>query len=123
MIRKEELFLNDILQNINDIENFSRSLTRKSFETNVLKQKAIIKSIEIIGEAVKNISEELKNKYPKVEWKEIAGTRDRISHAYFAVDFNIVWDIIKHYLPILKKQIQEIKKNLKQDQTLTTYSK
>ena len=55
MIRKEILFLGDILDNIHDIENFSKSLSRKGLETNVLKQKAIIKSLEIIGEAVKNI--------------------------------------------------------------------
>ena len=112
MIKKESLFLSDILENIKDIEEFSKNLTRELLNTNKLRQKAIIKSLEIIGEAVKNISEKLKEDYPKVEWKEIAGTRDRITHAYFDVDLNIVWDIIKKDLPVLKKQIKDIKKDL-----------
>jgi len=101
--------LSDILENIRDIEEFSKNLTRELLDTNKLKQKAIIKSLEIIGEAVKNISEELKKDYPKVEWKEIAGARDRMTHAYFDVDLDVVWDIIRKDLPDLKKKILEIK--------------
>lgn len=112
MIRKQSLFLSDILENIMDIEEFSKDLTREQLNTNRLKQKAIIKSLEIIGEAVKNVSEEIKKDYPEVVWKEIAGTRDRITHAYFDVDLNIVWDIIKKDLPDLKEKIMKIKKDL-----------
>jgi len=112
MIRKELLFLSDILENIKDIEDFSKDLTQELLNTDKLRQKAIIKSLEIIGEAVKNISEKLKKDYPKVDWKEIAGTRDKITHAYFDVDYNIVWEIIKKDLPELKKQIENIKKDL-----------
>ena len=60
----------------------------------------------------KNISESLKNKYKKVEWKEITGTRDKMIHHYFGVDLNIIWEIIKKDLPILEKQIKRIKKDL-----------
>ena len=111
MIRQESLFLNDILENIKDIEDFSKNFTKKEFESDRLRQKAIIKSLEIIGEAAKNVSEKTKKKYPRTEWKNIIGTRDRITHAYFGVDYNIIWDIIKKDLPILKKQIEAIKKD------------
>ena len=111
MIRREELFLNDVLSNINDIETFSKNLTRKKLEKNRLRQKAIIKSLEIIGEAVKNISDKTRNKYPLVHWKDIAGTRDKIVHAYFDVDLDIVWDIIKKDLPELKHNIKLIIKD------------
>tara|TARA_Y100000034_G_C6534243_1_gene230285 strand:+ start:60 stop:407 length:348 start_codon:yes stop_codon:yes gene_type:complete len=115
MIKKESLFLKDILENIKDIEEFSEDLTQELLDKDKLRQKAIIKSLEIIGEAVKNISEKLKKDYPNVDWKEIAGTRDRITHAYFDVDLNIVWEIIKKYLPILKKQIKEILNDLEKN--------
>ena len=72
----------------------------------------IVREIEIIGEAVKNISENLKNKNRKIEWKDIVGTRDKMIHHYFGVDLNIIWKIIKKDLPILEKQILSIKKKL-----------
>ena len=78
-----------------------------------LKQSAIVREIEIIGEAVKNISENLKDKHREIEWKEIAGTRDKMIHHYFGVDLNIVWDIVKINLPDLKKKILKIKEELR----------
>jgi len=71
-------------------------------------QDAIVRNIEIIGEAVKNLSESLKDKYSKIEWKEIAKTRDKLIHSYFGIDLDIVWDIINVDIPRLKEQIKEI---------------
>ena len=73
---------------------------------------AAIRRIEMIGEAAKNISLATKKKYPKVEWKKIIGTRDRLIHAYFSVNLDIMWDIIKKDIPNLKKQIIKIKEDL-----------
>jgi len=112
MKRDETLFLEDILDSINAIEEFSKDMDKKELISNRLKQSAIIREIEIIGEATKNISKTLKIKYPKIEWKKIAGTRDIIIHAYFGIDFNAVWDIIKKDLPELKKKIKEILKEI-----------
>ncbi len=100
------------MENIEDIETFSKNLNKEQLKDNRLKQKAIIRSIEIIGEAVKNLPNNVKKKYPEVSWKNIVGTRDKMIHHYFGVDLEIVWDIIKQDLPILKKQIQEIKKDI-----------
>jgi uncharacterized protein with HEPN domain len=66
---------------------------------------ATVRRIEIIGEAVKNISEEYKNKHPKINWKQIAGTRDVLIHAYFRVDMELIWDIIQSDLKKLKTEI------------------
>lgn len=110
--KNDAAFLEHMLDSINAIESFSRGLSRENLISNRLKQSAIVREIEIIGEAAKNISENLKEKYKEVNWKEIVGTRDKIIHHYFGVDMNIVWDIINKDLPVLKKQIKEIKKSL-----------
>jgi len=110
-IKNDSVFIEHILDSINAIENFSMNLNREELTSNRLKQSAIIREIEIIGEAVKNISENIKNKHKEIEWKDIVGTRDKMIHHYFGVDLNIVWDIIKKDLPKLKKQIEKIKKH------------
>ena len=109
------IFIEHILENIKDIEQFSRGLSKNSLEKNKLKQKAIIRSVEVIGEAVKNLPNSLKNKYSAVSWKQIVGTRDRIIHQYFGVDLAIIWDIVKKGLPELKKEILKIKEDLEKE--------
>jgi uncharacterized protein with HEPN domain len=107
-------FIEHILDGIQAVETFSKNLSKNDLKVNRLRRSAIIREIEVIGEAVRNISDSTKEKYPEPEWKKIIGTRDKMIHHYFGVDFNIVWDIIKLHLPILKKQIQNIKKELKE---------
>ena len=114
MNEKDDLaFIEHILDSINAIEEFSKNMNKEKLTSDRLKQSAIVREIEIIGEAVKNISESLKNKHPEIEWKEIAGTRDKMIHHYFGVDINIIWDIIKINLPDLKENMLKIKKGLK----------
>ncbi len=105
-------YLIHILEAINDIEESTKNISKEKFEKSKDKKDAIIRRIEVIGEAVKNISVSTRDKYSEIEWKKIAGTRDRIIHSYFDVDLDIVWDIIKKELPILKKKILDIKKDL-----------
>jgi len=114
MKRELALFINDILDNIRDIESFSKDLSKGELKTNKLKQNAILRSLEIIGEATKNIPNSFRGKYPEVEWKKIAGFRDVLTHAYFGVDIERVWNIIKEDLPNLKQKIQKIKKDLEE---------
>jgi uncharacterized protein with HEPN domain len=112
MKRDIGLFIQDILENIKDIESFSKGTSKESFMNDKLKQKAIIRSLEIIGEAVKNITNSFREKYLDVEWTKIAGMRDIIIHGYFRVDLDAVWNVIKKDLPKLKKQIEKIKREL-----------
>ena len=105
-------YLKHILDAINDIEFSVKTLSKKEFMKNKDIKDATIRRIEIIGEAVKNISQDFKVKYPKIEWKKIAGSRDVMIHAYFNVDLDIVWEIVKKDLPKLKKQIHGIFKSL-----------
>ena len=107
------IYIEHILSNIEQIETFSENLDKEELADNKLKQYAIIRAIEIIGEAVRNLPSNVKNNHPEVSWKEIIGTRDMMIHHYFGVDLNIVWNIIKIDLPILKIQIIKIKSELK----------
>lgn len=110
--KNDLVFIEHILDSVNAIKKFSKNLNKSGLVSNRLKQSAIIREIEVIGEAVKNISKSLKDKHKEIEWKEIAGTRDKMIHHYFGVDPDIIWKIIKKDLPILKKQIYKIKISL-----------
>ena len=113
MKRDINLFIQDILENIKDIESFSKGLNKEKFENDKLKQNAVIRSLEIIGEAVKNIPNALRVRYPEIPWKNIAGFRDVIIHGYFGIDLDLVWKIIKEDLIKLKKDIQRVSKEFK----------
>jgi uncharacterized protein with HEPN domain len=113
MTHKDLVYIKHIIEAIRAIEISIKELSLEDFADSKDSKDACIRRLEIIGEAVKNVSQETKNKYPKIEWKQIAGTRDRIIHAYFDVDLDIVWDIITKNLPVLKKEMLIIEKNLK----------
>lgn len=108
MPREYKASLNDILDAIRKIEKYVAKLSYHTFISDELIQDAVIRNLEIIGEAVKNIPQILKDGLPEVEWKKIVGLRDIITHAYFGIDEEIIWDIIKNKLPKLKAKINEI---------------
>ncbi len=116
MIEKNDLvFIKHILDSINAIQTFSKNISKIKLVSDRLRRDAITREIEIIGEAVKNISQGTRAKYPVVEWKKIVGTRDLMIHKYFGVDLNIIWGVIKKDLPILEKHIKKIKRELEQN--------
>ncbi|OGF64840.1 hypothetical protein A2Z53_02505 [Candidatus Giovannonibacteria bacterium RIFCSPHIGHO2_02_42_15] len=106
--KNPKIFLEDILESIIRIEKYVKGKTKKEFLDNYEKQDAIIKRLEIIGEAVKNISPEIKKKHPEIPWKDMAGMRDILVHEYFGVIMDRVWDTAKNDIPKLKKQIKEL---------------
>jgi len=105
MKRNMKLYLQDIWESILAIEEYTSQITDKEFYSNLQVQDAVARRLEIIGEAVKNIDESFRNKYPEIPWKKIAGMRDIIAHEYFAIKLERIWDVIKKDLPELKPQI------------------
>lgn len=114
MKRDLRLFIEDVSESIRLIEKYIGDLSKGDFDKNQELKDSIVRRLEIIGEAVKNIPDDFKEKYPEVPWKKIVGLRDIIIHAYFNIDLDIMWDIIKKDLPCLKENIQKIKEDLKE---------
>ena len=111
MKRNIDLFIEDILENIKLILESVKGMTDKSFKSNRLVIDATIRRLEIIGEAVKNIPESFREKNIKIPWKKIAGMRDILTHAYFGVNVDRIWEVIKKDLTSLQKEIKKISKN------------
>lgn len=106
--KDNKIFLVHIIESITDIETFSSSLTWEQFQRSKKDQLAIIKSLEIIGEAVKNLEEGLKDQHSGIPWRQIASFRDILIHEYFQVDLEFVWNVIHKHVPELKQDIQDI---------------
>jgi uncharacterized protein with HEPN domain len=87
-------------------------LTKEGFFKNIEKQYAVLRGLEIIGEATKNLSKELRAKHHEVPWKDITGMRDKLIHEYFGVNLELVWVTIKNELPEFKKQILKMLKEV-----------
>jgi uncharacterized protein with HEPN domain len=112
MIHDDIVYLQHILDSIKDIKSSVGNLSKEEFQESKDIRDACIRRLEVIGEAAKNLSQEIRDKYPLVEWKKIVGAMDLMIHSYFRVDLDVVWDILNKDLPVLKKQIVEIKKGL-----------
>ena len=107
-----KIFFEHILESIREIDNNLAGMSEKVFYRSTMVQDATVRRLEIIGEAVRNISEFFRRKYTKVPWKKIAGLRDILIHEYFGVDMRLVWKITKKDIPKLKKQIVDILRNI-----------
>jgi uncharacterized protein with HEPN domain len=108
--KESNLFrLGHIRDCINKVEYLSGKLrSYDNFEEQWVEQDAIIRNLEIIGEASVNVSDDLKAKYPDVDWKEMRGMRNFVTHEYFGVSLSIIWSIVVNDIPTLKKQIEDI---------------
>ena len=113
-MKQDYIYLEHILENIKKIEDSVKGVSKLKFDKDSLLIDGTLRRLEIVGEAVKNISEEIRNKYPNIEWRKIAGMRDILIHSYFKVDLDLVWGILNDNIPKLKKFILEILKDLKE---------
>ena len=108
MKREYHLYVQDILDAIEKIEEFVGPSTYDKFIDDDKTRSAVVRKLEIIGEASKCVPESIRHKHKAVPWKEMARMRDKISHDYFGVDYEIVWKVLKEKLPHLKPQIRNI---------------
>ena len=107
--RNEELYLKDILEAISHIEAYTKNISYNQFSSDQMKIDAVVRNLEIIGEAAKNLSKHTKARYPDVPWRNISGMRDKVIHEYFGVDLEIIWKTVQESLLGLKKVIKKIK--------------
>ena len=103
-----KLYLEDIRDSIVKIESYIKDLNFDKFSKDVMIIDAVVRNLTIIGEAAKNIPEEIKSKNSEIAWGEVVGMRNKVTHEYFGVDEDILWKTIKEDLPIFKKQILEL---------------
>lgn len=108
--RTVRLFLLDILEAIDKIKLYTRDLSYKEFMQDEKTKDAVVRNLEIIGEASKNIPVEIKEKHSRVNWRAMSGMRDKLSHQYFGVSTQIVWETLKIDIPLLESQIKLISK-------------
>jgi uncharacterized protein with HEPN domain len=106
--RKDKVYYRHILDAVSDIKRFMKGLTKEEFFENKEKQYAVLRALEIIGEATKNLSKEMKAEHSEIQWSDIAGMRDKLIHQYFGVNLDLVWETVKKNLPELGKQISEM---------------
>lgn len=109
-MRNQALYLQDILAAIESIEKFVVGLDLETFSADDKTASAVIRKFEIIGEAARHVPDDIRIAYSEVEWKEMAGMRDRLTHFYMGVNFRLIWQTIKNDLPITKAHIQKILK-------------
>jgi uncharacterized protein with HEPN domain len=105
------MYIDDILLAMSRIAEYIEGLTFTDFKKDYKTVDAVIRNFEVIGEAAKNIPIEIKDKYPDIPWNEMYLLRNKVTHEYFGVDYEIIWDIATNYLPDNKKQIERILKN------------
>ena len=108
MSRNTKLYLEDIISSCTKILDYTQGLNFEEFVADARTFDAVILNLLIIGEAVKNVSQDMRSKYPQVEWRKIAGLRDILAHTYFQVEDEIIWDVVQSKIQVLKQQIQDL---------------
>ncbi|MDP8991266.1 MAG: DUF86 domain-containing protein [Acidobacteriota bacterium] len=107
-MRHENLYLTDIVEAADDIARFLIGVEAHSFQGSDLLRSAVVHKLSVIGEAAARLSEELKDRYPEVQWAQIVGFRNILIHAYFGIDWDVVWEAARQGCPLLREQIARI---------------
>lgn len=108
MTRTDVILLEDVLESIAQIQAYTEGIDLQAFSEDRRTQDAVLRRLEIIGEAVKGLSAELRERHPDVPWKEIAGARDVLVHEYFRVDLRLAWDMVQFDVPALARQVEKV---------------
>lgn len=105
-MKDERVYLQHILDEMEYLDSLRPSLTYEDLTGDKTTEHAVTRALEIIGEAAKNVPDTVKKEHPKIPWKFMAGLRDKVIHGYFAINYEIVWDVIQHKLPELEPEIR-----------------
>ncbi|MBF0607565.1 MAG: DUF86 domain-containing protein [Magnetococcales bacterium] len=108
-------YINDIAEAVDDAVSFVEGMTYREFQRDKKTIYAVVRTIEIIGEASKHIPKSVKDKAPKIPWSEMKGMRNKIIHEYFGINIRVIWDTVKQYLPKLKPEIAELIRQVMED--------
>lgn len=112
MTRDPRICLKDILAAMDSIEAFVSGMTLDDMVGDDKTSSAVLRKFEVMGEAAKNVPDDIRNAHPDIPWKEMAGMRDRLIHFYFGVDYRLVWTAIEERFPILKQALKNVLKSL-----------
>lgn len=115
-MKDSRVYLIHILDEIQLIRSVCETLTYEEFKSDAVREHTITRALEIIGEAAKNIPEVVKGNHPEIPWKFMAGLRDKIIHGYFAINYDIVWDVITHKIPELESKVRAIYDEMEPDE-------
>lgn len=116
MSRGIAILLGEILEAIALLRDYTEGLDFDAFAANIEKQDAVIRRLEIIGEAVKGVPDDVRAKHPAVPWRDIAGARDILIHEYFRVDLAMAWEMVRKDLPLLEAEVRSILQALRRDE-------
>ena len=119
-MRDFQVYIEDIIEAINAIEEYTKGLTYDAFAKDRRTVDAVIRNFEIIGEATKHIPGRVRQEYPKVPWKDMAGMRDKLIHGYFGVQLDVVWKTVKERLPAVRPLVEEALAKMKEDEQGTS---
>ena len=109
-MKKRELgdYIQDILEALGEVEDFTTGMQFEDFVEDKKTVNAVVRSLEVIGEATKKIPDNLRKKHSEIPWKRMAGMRDKLIHEYFGIDLEIVWEVVNNELPPIKPLIQKV---------------
>ena len=114
-MRNYRLYLKDIFEAMVAAQVFVEGMDFDAFVADDKTASAVVRKLEIIGEATKNVPEKIRQRYSQIPWRDMAGMRDRIIHAYFEVDYSVVWETVENRIPLLQPTIAQILKDLEEE--------
>jgi uncharacterized protein with HEPN domain len=108
MKKNDTVFLQHILEAINQIEVYTSNVSYEQFLQERLLQDGVVRQLEIIGEASRNLSADFRDQHPEISWRQIIGLRNRVVHAYFELNLTIIWEVVENDLPVLKQGLEQL---------------